>query len=125
MILIVDDHIDTCDVLRLLLERAGHQVESAHSGYGALALLRGRVPELIILDERMHGMTGTDVLRALRADPRLAGVPVLMYSAETDPARLAEMIRLGVRGVVTKPGWDTLLAEVGNIAGTPPPPLPA
>src|SRR3712207_6491323 len=90
MILIVDDHTDTCDALKLLLERRGHQVEAAHSGYGALALLRNRTPELIILDMMMPGMNGVDVLRALRADPRLAGVPVLLYSADTDREHLAD-----------------------------------
>jgi CheY-like chemotaxis protein len=81
-------------------------------------MVRNRVPDLIILDMMMPGMNGVDVLRELRNDPRLAAVPVLLYSADTDREHLADAVRLGVHRIIPKPGWSELISEVKAIAGT-------
>lgn len=112
MILVVDDHTDTCDALQMLLQRRGYQVQCVHSGYGAIAWMRQRKPDLVILDSMLPGMTGMEVLRAMRADGYLSDVPVVFYSADTDPLHFMDAVRLGVHGIIAKPGWEQLLSEV-------------
>src|SRR5687767_12792727 len=76
MILIVDDHPDTCGFLVRLLGKRGYAATCAASGEAALAALAGVRPSLIVLDYMMPGMSGLDVLRRIRSDAALAAVPV-------------------------------------------------
>src|SRR5690242_7609201 len=80
-VLVVDDHVDTNHILCKLIRRLGHSTSSAYTGEGALAMLSGEIPDLIILDCMMPGMTGIEVLRLLRTNPKTAQLPVIMYSA--------------------------------------------
>jgi len=120
VILIVDDNTDICDLLARLLGRGGRDVAVAHDGPAALAAMRARVPDLLIVDLMMPGMTGLDVIRATRADPRLSGVPVVLHTADTDPVHERAAARLGARAVVHKPGFERLLDEVRAALAPPP-----
>ena len=84
MILIVDDQPDTGKLLGRLLDRCGYQSCYCESASAALEVCAGIRPELAILDVMMPGMDGLTLLKALRDDPDLAGLPVVMYSASTD-----------------------------------------
>ncbi len=84
-ILIVDDDIDVGRTLGLLLKHLDHNGVCVTSGEAALDYLRGAHPDLIILDEMMSGMDGMQVLREVRADPSLADLPVVFFSAVSDP----------------------------------------
>ena len=86
LILIVDDQIEACRPLALLLRHLGHKGDYATSGEAALEYLRRQKPDLLILDVMMPGMDGMEVLRHVRSDPRHAGLPVVMFSAVADPA---------------------------------------
>jgi CheY-like chemotaxis protein len=106
-VLVVDDHLDTCEMLVMLLKNAGYSAVCAESGFKALDYLNaGRDPDLMILDVTMPDMTGFDVLRALRADPRWADLPVVMYSAWTDPEAQQSAMQLGAREFVVKGRMD-------------------
>lgn len=83
-ILVVEDHADTSEGLVRLLRHQGHQAEAVDSGEHAIEWLTTRVPDLIILDMMMPGTDGLDVLRLIRAEPRLAKVPVILYSVISD-----------------------------------------
>jgi CheY-like chemotaxis protein len=80
-ILIVDDQADIRRVLTRLVRMAGHDAVDLPGGPEALAHLARQVPDLILLDVMMPDVDGFDVLRAVRADPRTARVPVVMFSA--------------------------------------------
>lgn len=85
--LYADDHAPMRTMVRDLLESEGHRVELAEDGATALArvgarLADARLPDLLILDVMMPGLSGLDVCRRVKADPRTAGVPVLMLTGE-------------------------------------------
>src|SRR4051794_10303387 len=81
-VLVVDDYVDACDVLRRLVEWMGYDAKCVHSGEAALWGLRVRpCCSLMLLDLMMPGMSGFDVLRELRDDPTLPRVPVVVCSA--------------------------------------------
>lgn len=81
-VLVVDDNHLIRRLLDLILEDAGHAAVEADSGEAALGLALADPPDLCIVDEAMPGMTGSELIRALRAstDPRLATVPVIGIS---------------------------------------------
>lgn len=101
-VLLVDDDADTREALRFYLENIGYVVAEAADGNAALTQLRsGLAPCVVILDTRMPGLSGWDVLARMRTAPRLAGIPVVMLSGYPEEAGLA--VRLGVRVYLTKP----------------------
>ena len=112
VVLVVDDHPAMADTVAARLTADGHAVETAHSGELALASLRSRQADAVVLDVSMPGMSGLDVLRALRAEGLLPGLRVVMFSA-TDGAR-GESLRLGAVGFVLKDDADDLLRFVGQ-----------
>src|SRR3712207_4684771 len=84
-ILIVDDHVEACRPLARLLTHMGYQGVCVDSGEAALAY-GGKDPvKLMLLAVMMPGMDGLEVLRLVRSTPRTAGLPVVMYSAVSDP----------------------------------------
>jgi len=120
-VLIVDDEPGQREMLRLLLEDAGHTVDEADAGDVALGLLRATPERLVVLlDQRMPGLGGDEVLRLVAADADLAvrhAYILLTASAQqllTEPPE--EVARLGVP-VVEKPfDMDVLLHEVAMAA---------
>ena len=86
LILIVDDQIDAGRPLALLMKHLGHRGVCMTSGEEALAFMRKDRPDLMILDVMMPGMDGMEVLRHVRNDPATQRVPVVMFSAVSDPA---------------------------------------
>jgi CheY-like chemotaxis protein len=83
-ILIVDDHLEAIRPLALLMRHMGHTGICVDSGEKALTFLRDGNADLVILDAMMPGMDGIEVLRRVRADPRTARIPVVMFSALSD-----------------------------------------
>jgi CheY-like chemotaxis protein len=113
-VLVVDDHPAIRAVLARLLALAGYNVRSASCGPDALDAVRRHAPEVAILDVMMPGMSGLDVLAAMRCDPATAGVRVIFYSAADDPLVRLEAVRLGAADYLVKcrAGLDDLLAAV-------------
>ena len=107
-VLFVDDHDATCIGVQQVLESWGVVVDTANSGPVALGLARDRVrrgqrPQLAIVDLHMPGMTGPALARAMKGDPDLAGLPILMLLPLGQPGHEAEALRAGAAGWVTKP----------------------
>jgi DNA-binding response OmpR family regulator len=88
-VLIVDDEPNVVDVVRVTLEDDRIRVVAAADGAAALAVAVAERPDLVLLDINLPDYTGLEVCRRLRADPRLAGVRIVMLTAaqRTDVAR--------------------------------------
>jgi CheY-like chemotaxis protein len=101
LILVVDDDAPILLLMQNVLREYGFDSIAANSGPRALEEARRRTPDLILLDRHMPGMSGDDVLRALRGDGPLASVPVLILSGE--PMGSGQLQSLGATGAVLKP----------------------
>ncbi len=117
IILVVDDVAANRETLRELLDALDYQVVEAADGPTALRLAAKTPPDLVLLDVMMPGMDGYEVCRRLRADARLAAVPVIMVTALDDQASRLAGIEAGVDDFVTKPfNRAELRARVRTIA---------
>ena len=112
-ILVVDDDLLLCTMLSRFLEENGYTVFSASDALQALDVLEREPVGLIITDYTMPHMDGLRFTEALKADPRLAAVPVLMMTAHPDPALPDRGLRKGVALMLEKPvDFDRLLTLV-------------
>ncbi len=102
-LLIVDDEPVGRDTLEALLIREGYNLHFAGDGPETLAMAASLVPDLILLDIMMPGMDGYEVCRRLRADPKLADVPVIMVTALDDRDSRLRGIEAGADDFVSKP----------------------
>lgn len=109
-ILVVDDLPANRMVLERHLDRLGHRVRSAEHGQEALAMLHAEPADLILLDIMMPVMNGYETLGALKADPALAQIPVVVCSALNDVESVARCITLGADDFLFKP-VDRILLE--------------
>jgi CheY-like chemotaxis protein len=113
-ILIVEDNVETRAVLRLILAMKGYETVTADDGLDALAYLRsGGVPAVVVLDVRMPNMDGMSFQRVMRADPRWASIPVVIFSA-FPPADAGGAIAIVPKGNVDP---DVLLGVIAGACG--------
>lgn len=116
-VLVVEDDPINRDILVDNLQQAGYLSMAAEDGEQAWQLLQA-TPDLycaILLDRMLPDMDGLDVLRRVKADARLAHIPVIMQTAKADPADILEGLRDGAYYYLPKPFRpDTLLAIVGT-----------
>ena len=102
-ILIVDDNRDVITILETLLSEAGYPVVSAKDGLEAMQKLTTESPSLILLDVMMPRMDGYEVCQAVKRNPKLNHIPILMVSAKTDPASKERGLNLGAADYLLKP----------------------
>jgi DNA-binding response OmpR family regulator len=113
-ILIVEDHPDTQSLLCDLLELEGYEVRCSNEAQGVLGLARRYLPDLIVLDVKLPGLSGIELLDLLNQDKQMASVPVLMCSGAMDELEKhsGQIKRSGAR-VITKPfALDDLITVV-------------
>jgi len=103
LVLIVDDMPDNLQVLAGHLVDAGCEILAASNGPRALALVRNRRPDLILLDIMMPDMDGFEVCRILKADPESADIPIIFITARTETDDIVHGFKLGAVDYVTKP----------------------
>jgi CheY-like chemotaxis protein len=101
MILVVDDDGPILLLMRNLLREFGFETVAASSGRQAVDAARTRVPDLVLVDKNMPGMSGAEVIRILRGDLGLASLPILILSGE--PVDPTELSTLGATAAVQKP----------------------
>jgi DNA-binding response OmpR family regulator len=101
-ILVVEDHPTMREAMRLVLEGEGFAIDEASDGETALAMVRSDPPDLVFLDLNIPGVSGTDVLRALKGDPATAEVRVIIVTATGEEGR-GRVIDLGADEYFTKP----------------------
>ena len=109
--LVVDDSITVRRVTQRLLERNGMRVMTARDGADAVALLADNVPDIILLDIEMPRMDGYEVAALVRADPRLADVPIIVITSRVGDKHRARAIELGVDDYLGKPYQESQLID--------------
>ncbi len=120
-ILIADDSPVTQRLLGLTLRRAGHIICTADDGLAALEQLQAAAPDLLIADLLMPELDGLSLVRLLRADPLLGGLPVVVLTASGEAADGASAVSAGADAYLTKPASSAeLLAVVGRLLGAQP-----
>lgn len=102
-ILIADDKASSRELIRTVLESAGHSIIEAADGLQALDEIREQTPDLIILDIHMPGMDGIRVTQELQIDARLAAIPILALTASAMPEDRQRALAAGVTVYLTKP----------------------
>ena len=111
-ILIVDDFSTMRRIIKNLLRDLGFtNTAEADDGTTALPMLHSGSFDLLITDWNMPGMQGIDLLRAVRADPKLQTMPVLMVTAEQKKEQIIEAAKAGVNGYIVKPFTAATLEE--------------
>ena len=111
-ILIVDDFSTMRRIIKNLLRDLGfNNTHEADDGNTALPLLKGGNFDFLITDWNMPGMQGIDLLRAVRADPNLSSLPVLLVTAEARRDQIVLAAEAGVNGYIVKPFTAQTLKE--------------
>ena len=102
-LLLVDDEELNRDMLSRRLKHHGFRVDVAADGPAALRFIAAHAPDLVLLDHMMPGMTGVEVLEALRATYAPNQLPVIMVTALKDSDKVVEALKLGANDYITKP----------------------
>ncbi len=117
-ILIVDDEPNIVISLEFLLKKEGFAVAVAGDGEEALAQVAAFDPDLLLLDVMMPKKSGFEVCEALRADPRHAGLLILMLTAKGRDTEVAKGLAIGADAYMTKPfSTKELIAKVKDLLG--------
>jgi len=111
-ILVVDDFSTMRRIIKNLLRDLGFtNTSDADDGQTALPMLKGGSYDFLVTDWNMPGMTGIELLKAVRADPEMASMPVLMVTAEQKKEQIIEAAQAGVNGYIVKPFTAITLKE--------------
>jgi len=102
-LLIVEDDLDTAEMLRVYFEAQGYRVIIAHNGKTGLAKCRAANPDLILLDVRLPDKDGFEVGQALQADVRTSRVPVIFVTERRERDDRIAGLKLGAIDYITKP----------------------
>ena len=115
-ILIVDDEPHIVIPVEFLMRREGYEVSVARDGEAGLAAIRTQPPDLVILDVMMPKLNGFEVCEAVRADPDLATVRILMLTAKGREAEKKKGLELGADAYIPKPfSTHDLVATVRSL----------
>jgi two-component system phosphate regulon response regulator PhoB len=125
-ILVVEDEKDIQELVRYNLAKEGYAVQCMTTGEEALRTIRASVPDLVILDLMLPGISGLDVCRSIKSDQATRQIPVVMLTAKGEEADIVSGLELGADDYVTKPfSPRVLLARIRAVlrraeAVTPP-----
>ena len=113
-LVIADDEADICRLITFLLR--SYDLAQAGNGKRALELIRELRPDLVLLDVMMPEMTGLEVLEAVRGDPAIASIPIILLSAKGQAAEIERGMQSGATRYLIKPfepvALRTCVAEV-------------
>jgi two-component system phosphate regulon response regulator PhoB len=102
-VLVVDDEEDILELVRFHLAREGYQLTLAATGEEALKKAKHETFDLIVLDLMLPGLDGLEVAKALKADARTKGVPIVMLTAKGEDADVVSGLEIGADDYITKP----------------------
>ena len=120
-ILVIDDDVQFLEMMQMVLEDAGYEVGTCNDADAAHELIKEWQPSLVLLDLRMPGHTGWEILEALEIDPSVRRIPVIFTTAAEDEVRASEQRpdHWRFKSLFKPFGIDELLAEVDQTVGAP------
>ena len=102
-ILVADDDVDIRELVEFKLSTLGHDVVAVADGAAAIEACQAERPDLAVLDVMMPGVSGLDAIRAIRADPALADLPVILLTARAQESDVETGFDSGADDYITKP----------------------
>lgn len=121
MILVVDDEVETIELVQAVLNRNGFAVGGALNGPDGLRLARDAAPAMIMIDIMLPELNGFELCRQLRADPMTTRIPRVIISARDSLADQIEALESGADRYLVKPmKVRTLVALIEDLIGLPP-----
>lgn len=116
LVFVVDDDPLVCAIVEDALRSEGYVVGILNDGKGAIEVIEAKRPALVILDCAMPGVPGIEVLRQIRASPRVFATPTLMLTARSSPSDRDIAERCGASGYLAKPfDRDRLVLKVEEL----------
>lgn len=118
--LIVDDSRVIRTVARRICEELNFAVAEAEDGMGALRAAREKMPDIVLLDWAVHGMTGIEFVRGLRAQPEGTRPLILIAATEMDAAEVGQAVAAGANDYLMKPfDRESLSAKLTELSARP------
>lgn len=118
-ILIVEDELDAAEMFAEMMRVSGYRVLKAYSSGPAMMLLSAEIPDVVLLDIMMPDISGLEVLRYIRREPRLQHIPVIILSAKNLPSDIKAGLDAGATLYLTKPiGYQELKSAVEKVLTT-------
>lgn len=114
-ILVVEDNLDSYELIRFALERSGYETLLAVNGLDGVNAARQRVPDLIIMDLSMPIMDGWTATSLIREDKHTSAIPVIAVTAYSQPGDRVRALNMGCNEYVTKPMNLTDLVDTVNM----------
>ena len=115
-IVVVEDEPDTAEMFAEMMRLLGYQVYKSFGGVRAIDMIADKKPSVVLLDLMMPDLSGLEVLRFMRRDPRLAGIPVVIVSAKGLPSDIKRGLEAGASAYLTKPvAFADLRETVENV----------
>jgi DNA-binding response OmpR family regulator len=110
-ILLIEDELNVMELVKYRLEENSYEVETAEDGYSALAKVRTFNPDLIILDLMLPKIDGFTVCRLLKFNDQFKHIPIIMFTARTNPDDEKRGIECGADAYVPKPFEPKILLD--------------
>jgi CheY-like chemotaxis protein len=115
-VLIIDDEVGFVRILEMILRRAGYHTCSATDGAEGLRLVEECTPDLIILDDMMPGLSGTEMCVRLRRDPLRQSVPIIIHTAGLKLRHPEQLKAIGADALLIKPTMPQVMIDtVGRL----------
>ena len=115
-IVIVEDETDMAELIAMRLKREHYKVTVCDDGLRALDTILADPPDLIVLDLMLPGISGTEIAARLRANPKTAGVPILMLTALAEESDIVVGLHVGADDYMTKPfSMSVLVARISAL----------
>ena len=102
-ILVADDDVDIRELVEFKLTTMGHEIVAVGDGAAAIDACMAQKPDLAVLDVMMPGVSGLDAIRAIRAEPSLADLPVILLTARAQESDVETGFDSGADDYITKP----------------------
>lgn len=114
-IVVIEDNPANLELMMYLLSALGHQPASAVDGSDGLAVVRAVLPDLVLCDVQLPRVDGFEVARRMKADPRLAAIPLIAVTAFAMPGDRERALAAGFNGYISKPIMpERFLGQIGD-----------
>ena len=119
-VMIIEDEEDAAELFAEMMRVSGYRVVKTSKSVPAIEIMTAEKPDVILLDIMMPEVSGLDILRAMRGDPALANIPVVIITAKGMPADIKNGMEAGASTYLTKPvGFLDLKEAVERALGRP------